>query len=260
MVLALLSRSGLRPVTAFVLRRSTLLELVGIRRGHGTARWMEAANKRCLYVHPLSIAQRSLSMLQWSKSCEEEDEDKEDFAIREEVFVDGVSLHGNNRKQIHTETFARTSFEVTAPFAPQGDQPAAIQQLLTQLEEQDRFSVLQGITGTGKTLVMSHVIANYGRPTLVLCHNKVSGLVGITCPCYSTRRVRAHLTIIYRCSLQTLAAQLARELRSFLKNNCVELFVSYYNHYRPGMCTKKTSSGTCRSSTHLTSVGFFLQS
>lgn len=97
-----------------------------------------------------------------------------------------------------------TPFEVTAKFDPAGDQPEAIRQLLEQLQvHKDRFSVLQGITGTGKTLVMSHLIAKQGRPTLVLCHNK------------------------------TLAAQVARELRSFLGKNAVELFVSFYNHYVP---------------------------
>jgi Type III restriction enzyme, res subunit len=170
MVLAFLSRSGVRPVTAFTLRRSTLLELVGIRRVHSSAKWLEAAKGLCLYAPTPNIARRSLSVSH--TSCVEE-EDKEDFAIREEVYVDGDHLHLDNKKQIPAEAFSRTAFEVTAPFAPQGDQAAAIQQLLTQLEEQDRFSVLHGITGTGKTLVMSHVIANYGRPALVLCHNKV---------------------------------------------------------------------------------------
>ena len=94
-------------------------------------------------------------------------------------------------------------FRVTAPYEPTGDQPQAIQQLLQQLEEGDRCSILRGITGTGKTLVMSHVIAARQQPTLVLCHNK------------------------------TLAAQLARELRGFLRESAVELFVSYYNSYVP---------------------------
>lgn len=99
--------------------------------------------------------------------------------------------------------FSNNLFPITAPYEPTGDQPAAIAQLLQQIDQGDRFSILQGITGTGKTLVMSHVIAGCGRPTLVLCHNK------------------------------TLAAQLARELRSFLGRSAVELFVSYYNHYVP---------------------------
>ncbi|CAJ1942476.1 unnamed protein product [Cylindrotheca closterium] len=102
-----------------------------------------------------------------------------------------------------TRDAVKSGFEVTAPYEPMGDQPEAIQQLMKQLEEGDRFSILRGITGTGKTFVMSHCIAKYGQPTLILCHNK------------------------------TLAAQLARELRSFLGNNAVELFVSFYNHYIP---------------------------
>jgi len=107
-------------------------------------------------------------------------------------------------EQPHPLLGAKSSdFQVTAPYEPTGDQPQAIQQLMKQLKEGDRYSILRGITGTGKTFVMSHVIANWGRPTLVLCHNK------------------------------TLAAQLARELRGFLSKNAVELFVSYYDHYVP---------------------------
>jgi excinuclease ABC subunit B len=94
-------------------------------------------------------------------------------------------------------------FQVTAPYEPTGDQPQAIQQLVQQLQDGDKYNILRGITGTGKTFVMSHVIANHGKPTLVLCHNK------------------------------TLAAQLARELRGFFSKNAVELFVSYYDHYVP---------------------------
>ena len=109
-------------------------------------------------------------------------------------------------------------FEVTAPYEPTGDQPEAIQQLIKQLAEGDEFSILRGITGTGKTFVMSHVIANVNKPTLVLCHNK------------------------------TLAAQLVRELRSFLKNNAVELFVSYYNHYTPESFVEATGRYTAKKS------------
>jgi len=94
-------------------------------------------------------------------------------------------------------------FCVTAPYQPTGDQPYAIDKLTQQLKQGNRFSILHGSTGTGKTFVLSHVIAKHGRPVLVLCHNK------------------------------TLAAQLARELQSFLSQNAVELFVSYYNHYVP---------------------------
>ena len=103
-------------------------------------------------------------------------------------------------------------FRVTAKYSATGDQPQAIQRLTEQLQQGDKFSVLRGITGTGKTFVMSHIIANIGKPCLVLCHNK------------------------------TLASQLARELRSFLSENAVELFVSYYNMYRPEAYIEK--SGT----------------
>jgi len=122
-------------------------------------------------------------------------------------------------------TNAESPFEVTAEFEPTGDQPEAIRKLLQQLRggnhpniKGSRFSVLRGITGTGKTLVMSHLIAKHGKPTLVLCHNK------------------------------TLAAQLARELRSFLGNNAVELFVSYYNHYVPESYNEVTGNYVAKKS------------
>ena len=133
--------------------------------------------------------------------------------------VAGVSiLSGRSRPQLlrsrHFSTASLAStrdsnlervrpFQVTSSYEPTGDQPLAIQQLVKQVQQGDKFSILQGITGTGKTFVMSHVIAHCNRPTLVLCHNK------------------------------TLAAQLARELRSFFQHNSVELFVSYYNSYTP---------------------------
>jgi excinuclease ABC subunit B len=112
------------------------------------------------------------------------------------------------------ETFSsERRFQVVAPYEPNGDQPQAIQELTRYLKDEDtKFCILKGITGTGKTFVMSHVLAKSQRPTLVLCHNK------------------------------TLAAQLARELRSFLPYNAVELFVSYYNTYLPESYAE--SSGT----------------
>lgn len=109
-------------------------------------------------------------------------------------------------------------FQVTAPYAPMGDQPQAIQRLVDQVERGDRCSILRGITGTGKTNVMAHTIARLGRPTLVLCHNK------------------------------TLAAQLTRELRNSLKKNHVQLFVSYYNHYIPESFNEVTSKYTAKKS------------
>jgi len=97
----------------------------------------------------------------------------------------------------------RTPFQVVAPFAPAGDQPKAIAELTAGLRRGDRFQTLLGVTGSGKTLTLAHMLANYGKPTLVLSHNK------------------------------TLAAQLYGELRQFLPANAVEYFVSYYDYYQP---------------------------
>jgi excinuclease ABC subunit B len=94
-------------------------------------------------------------------------------------------------------------FEVVAPFAPAGDQPKAIAELTAGVRRGDRYQTLLGVTGSGKTMTLAHVIAAYGKPTLVMSHNK------------------------------TLAAQLYGELRQFLPGNAVEYFVSYYDYYQP---------------------------
>ena len=94
-------------------------------------------------------------------------------------------------------------FDVQAPFQPAGDQPKAIAELTAGLRRGDRYQTLLGVTGSGKTMTLAHTIANYGKPTLVLSHNK------------------------------TLAAQLYGELRQFLPKNAVEYFVSYYDYYQP---------------------------
>ena len=95
------------------------------------------------------------------------------------------------------------AFQVEAPYSPKGDQPRAIRELTEGLRRGDRFQTLLGATGTGKTLTMAHVIAEYGRPSLVMSHNK------------------------------TLAAQLYGELKQLLPRNAVEYFVSYYDYYQP---------------------------
>ena len=95
------------------------------------------------------------------------------------------------------------AFKVVAPFEPAGDQPKAIDELTAGLRRGDRYQTLLGVTGSGKTMTLAHTIANYGKPTLVLSHNK------------------------------TLAAQLYGELRQFLPANAVEYFVSYYDYYQP---------------------------
>ncbi|MBE9195817.1 excinuclease ABC subunit B [Synechocystis sp. LEGE 06083] len=94
-------------------------------------------------------------------------------------------------------------FSLHAPFRPTGDQPTAIASLFDSLQEQHKFQTLLGATGTGKTFTMASVIAELGRPTLVLAHNK------------------------------TLAAQLCNELRQFFPENAVEYFISYYDYYQP---------------------------
>ena len=94
-------------------------------------------------------------------------------------------------------------FEVKAPFEPAGDQPRAIRELTEGLHRGDPYQTLLGVTGSGKTMTLAHTIAAYGKPTLVLSHNK------------------------------TLAAQLYGELKQFLPTNAVEYFVSYYDYYQP---------------------------
>ena len=96
-----------------------------------------------------------------------------------------------------------TSFSVQAPFQPAGDQPRAIAELSAGLVRGDRFQTLLGVTGSGKTMTMAHVIAAHGRPALVLSHNK------------------------------TLAAQLYGELKGFFPQHAVEYFISYYDYYQP---------------------------
>jgi excinuclease ABC subunit B len=97
----------------------------------------------------------------------------------------------------------RARFDLQAPFQPAGDQPKAIRELSAGLERGDRFQTLLGVTGSGKTMTMANVIQGFGRPTLVLSHNK------------------------------TLAAQLYGELKSFFPQNAVEYFISYYDYYQP---------------------------
>src|SRR4051812_39371203 len=98
---------------------------------------------------------------------------------------------------------SKAVFDLRAPFEPAGDQPKAIAELTRGLERGDRFQTLLGVTGSGKTMTVANVIRNFGRPTLVLSHNK------------------------------TLAAQLYGEIKSFFPHNAVEYFISYYDYYQP---------------------------
>lgn len=94
-------------------------------------------------------------------------------------------------------------FKITSRFAPTGDQPQAINSLTEGIRQGDKAQVLLGVTGSGKTFTMANVIANIGRPTLILSHNK------------------------------TLAAQLYEEMKGFFPDNAVEYYVSYYDYYQP---------------------------
>lgn len=94
-------------------------------------------------------------------------------------------------------------YDLTAPYSPKGDQPTAIARLVEGVNQGKRYQTLLGATGTGKTFTIANVIAQTGRPCLVLAHNK------------------------------TLAAQLCNELREFFPDNAVEYFISYYDYYQP---------------------------
>src|SRR3989475_195714 len=94
-------------------------------------------------------------------------------------------------------------FELGNAPPPAGDQPRAIRELRAGLRRGDKYQTLLGVTGSGKTMTMAHVVADFGKPTLVLSHNK------------------------------TLAAQLYGELKTFFPSNAVEFFISYYDYYQP---------------------------
>ena len=95
------------------------------------------------------------------------------------------------------------TFKLTSSYEPSGDQPAAISALLEGLKEGKRDQTLLGVTGSGKTFTVANIIQHWGKPTLVIAHNK------------------------------TLAAQLAAEYREFFPENAVHYFVSYYDYYQP---------------------------
>ena len=102
-----------------------------------------------------------------------------------------------------TATHPQSKFKLDSPFKPTGDQPQAIQRLVNGVEAGEPAQVLLGVTGSGKTFTMANIIAQLGRPTLVLTHNK------------------------------TLTAQLYGEFQDFFPNAAVEYFVSYYDYYQP---------------------------
>ena len=103
-------------------------------------------------------------------------------------------------------------FEVTAGFSPAGDQKKAIRELKKSVASGNKFSVLKGITGSGKSATIAWLIEELQRPTLILAPNKA------------------------------LAAQLANEFKRFFPNNRVEYFVSYYDYYQPEAYVPKSDT------------------
>ena len=94
-------------------------------------------------------------------------------------------------------------FKISSDFKPTGDQPQAIKSIVTAINNDEKFSTLLGVTGSGKTFTMANIIQEVKKPTLILAHNK------------------------------TLAAQLYSEFKEFFPDNAVEYFVSYYDYYQP---------------------------
>ena len=103
-------------------------------------------------------------------------------------------------------------FELVSKFKPTGDQPEAINELVSGVNAGKKFQVLKGVTGSGKTFTMANVIEKLQKPTLVLAHNK------------------------------TLAGQLYSEFKELFPNNRVEYFVSYYDYYQPESYVPQTDT------------------
>src|SRR5580658_11216492 len=104
------------------------------------------------------------------------------------------------------------SFRLGIDYKPRGDQVAAIDTLVRGVKDDEQHQVLLGVTGSGKTFTAAKVIEHFGRPALVLAHNK------------------------------TLAAQLFQEFKSFFPGNAVEYFVSYYDYYQPEAYIARTDT------------------
>ncbi|MEM7010636.1 MAG: excinuclease ABC subunit UvrB [Verrucomicrobiota bacterium] len=105
-----------------------------------------------------------------------------------------------------------TTFQLSSDYTPRGDQAQAIAKLTKSIKAGNRFQTLLGVTGSGKTFTMANVIANVGKPTLIMSHNK------------------------------TLAAQLYSEFKNFFPDNAVEYFVSYFDYYQPEAYIPRTDT------------------
>jgi excinuclease ABC subunit B len=108
-----------------------------------------------------------------------------------------------NLENLVYKNVTNSSFSLESNFIPTGDQPKAIEELITGIKNKEKDQVLLGVTGSGKTFTMAHVINSLNRPSLIMAPNK------------------------------TLAAQLYGEMKDFFPNNAVEYFVSYYDYYQP---------------------------
>lgn len=117
----------------------------------------------------------------------------------------GLKSKKNNQERTEVELMREQGrpFELVSDYQPAGDQPAAIARLVANVNAGLAYQTLLGVTGSGKTFTMANLIAETGRPTLILAHNK------------------------------TLAAQLYGEMKEFFPHNAVEYFVSYYDYYQP---------------------------
>ena len=109
----------------------------------------------------------------------------------------------NNLENLVYKNVTNSSFSLESNFIPTGDQPKAIEELITGIKNKEKDQVLLGVTGSGKTFTIAHVINSLNRPSLIMAPNK------------------------------TLAAQLYGEMKDFFPNNAVEYFVSYYDYYQP---------------------------
>lgn len=125
-----------------------------------------------------------------------------------------MSKPSTNPQTIETRASSDISkpLRVSSPFKPAGDQPEAIRQLVEGIKAGERDQVLLGVTGSGKTFTMAHVIETVQKPTLIMAPNK------------------------------TLAAQLYGEMKAFFPDNAVEYFVSYYDYYQPEAYVPRTDT------------------
>src|SRR5690606_27084533 len=126
--------------------------------------------------------------------------------------VDGIRYNRTNDliPQHYLSGDHMPNFKIVSDLQPTGDQPTAIAELVEGIKEGEKMQTLLGVTGSGKTFTMAHIVEQINRPTLVLAHNK------------------------------TLAAQLYSEFKEFFPNNAVEYFVSYYDYYQPEAYVART--------------------